>query len=82
MKTSIRTQPTPAVPPFIAGVEAYEPLASRATGFVAAQQPASAPQLVALEDGGVALGLDPSDDLAPHWLAWMEWVDANQPYLV
>jgi hypothetical protein len=76
METSIRTQVIPALPPFVASVEAYEPLASRTTASAAAQR------LAPLEDGGVALGLDPSDDLAPHWLAWMEWVDANQPYLV
>ena len=56
-------------------VATYEPrAATRVT-------PPISRELVALDDGGVALGLDPSDDLQPHWLAWNEWVDARQPCL-
>ena len=28
------------------------------------------------DDGGIALGLDPLDDLEPRWLFWCAWVDA------
>jgi hypothetical protein len=82
MEISIIAPVTPALPPMPPGVEsgsAYEPPdTSRLTESADDAHP-----VLALEDGGVAIGLDPDDDLslAPQWLAWMEWVDAGQPYL-
>jgi hypothetical protein len=87
MEISIVTHVSPALPPRIPGGDsgsAYQPLAApRVTQPVADSQTerACAAEAMAMEDGGVAIWLDACDDLAPHWLAWEEWVDARQPCL-
>ncbi|MFL5261422.1 MAG: hypothetical protein ACJ79R_00975 [Anaeromyxobacteraceae bacterium] len=55
-----------------------EALAARATAARPAE--VTAASAVALDDGGVAFGLDPADDFAPHWGAWMAWVDSHEGY--
>ena len=27
------------------------------------------------DDGGIALGLDPCDDLEPRWVVWCAWLE-------
>jgi hypothetical protein len=79
MEISIVAPMVPVLPPLPAGGVFDAPETPRSA------QPASLAQtIVALDDGGIALGLDPHDDLsvAPQWLAWMEWVDERQPSLV
>jgi hypothetical protein len=85
MNTSITPSVSPP-PPLTLGdhevARVREPLAARrptppAPG-AAVEELARALESIEMEDGGVALALDLSDDLAPHWLAWMEWVDAGE----
>jgi hypothetical protein len=86
MNTSIAV-PVSAAPPLnLAGDEIArlcEPLAARRPTPPVAKEPADekltcALEAIEMEDGGVALALDLCDDLAPHWLAWIEWVDARE----
>jgi hypothetical protein len=88
MQISIVPPVGPVLPPMPPGVErpgAYEPSSTPASTPPLTTEAADVAQtVVALDDGGVAIGLDPDDDLsvAPRWLAWMEWVDERQPVLV
>jgi hypothetical protein len=86
MNTSIVVHVPAAPPPTLAGADldcVHEPLVARSLAPPVSRKPAGvevagAVAGIALEDGGIALALDPCDDLAPHWLAWMQWIDACQ----
>ena len=80
MNTTIAVHEMPAALPIPVDAEEVakvrEALAARTT--TAAKPPEET--AAALDDGGIAFGLDPLDDLAPHWGAWMAWVDSHEGY--
>jgi hypothetical protein len=82
MNTTIAVHEIPAALPIPVDAEEVakvrEALAARTAA--AAKPLEQAAMAVALDDGGIAFGLDPADDLAPHWGAWMAWVDSHEGY--
>ena len=81
METSV-TVSVPTTPPLTIAADetarAREPLATRRpTTPDARERHTPTRDSVDMHDGGIAFALDACDDLAPHWVSWMEYVDAR-----